>query len=181
MSRLPITSRRDLLAMAGGVLACASLPPASAAPLPAIRTLAFHGLHTGERVSATYFADGRYLADGLAAIDRVLRDHRTGEVFPIDRELLDLLHALQGALATSAPFELISGYRAPATNASLAQRGGGVVRNSLHMDGMAVDVRLPGVRLTALRDAAIALKGGGVGFYPRDGFVHVDIGRVRRW
>lgn len=167
--------------MASATLAFVATAPAFAARSTAPRSLSFLSLHTGESATATYFADGGYLKDGLAVIDRVLRDHRTDEVFPIERDLLDLLHELRAALDTDEPFQLISGYRSPATNARLAQKSAGVVWNSLHTEGMAVDIRLAGRSLTGLRDAVVALKGGGVGYYPRDGFVHVDVGRVRRW
>ncbi|MCP5367202.1 MAG: DUF882 domain-containing protein [Hyphomicrobiales bacterium] len=158
---------------------------APARPRPAAaagdRTLAYLNLHTGEKVTATYWADGAYLDDGLGEMDRVLRDFRTGEVTDMDRRLYDLLHALRRRLDTDAPFHVISGYRSPRTNAALAQAGGGVAKRSLHMRGMAIDIRVPGRSLKALHRAARSLRGGGVGLYPRSNFVHVDVGRVRYW
>jgi uncharacterized protein YcbK (DUF882 family) len=127
-----------------------------------------------------YWAEGRYLAEGLAAIDHLLRDHRTGEVRPIDRRLLDLLHRLAFALETRETFHVISGYRSPVTNAMLAARGGASPR-SLHVVGQAIDLRVPGRALADLRRAALGLRGGGVGHYPSSDFVHVDVGRVRTW
>jgi uncharacterized protein YcbK (DUF882 family) len=118
----------------------------------------------------------------LATLNRFLRDHYTGEVGTIDPHLFDLLHGVQRELGAGQAFQVISGYRCPATNATLkATRGGGVASHSLHMDGKAIDVRLPGIALGDLRDAALSLRGGGVGYYQREQFVHVDTGRVRRW
>ena len=148
---------------------------------PAPRRLAFDNLHTGESVIETYWADGAYRPEALAQFDHVLRDFRTNEVMAIDRRLLDLLYAVHGRLGSARPFAIISGYRSPATNAKLAAAGGGVARRSLHCFGMAIDVRLEDRSLRDLRRVAIALKQGGVGFYPRDNFVHVDVGRVRQW
>jgi uncharacterized protein YcbK (DUF882 family) len=145
------------------------------------RTLAFSSVHTGELVRATYWDSGRYVPEGLAEIDRVLRDHRDDAIHPIDRRLLDVLTRLREQLETAEPFQVISGYRSPATNARLVATTSGVSSGSLHMVGMAVDLRVPGRRLAAVRDAARALRAGGVGYYPGSGFVHVDVGRVRYW
>lgn len=146
------------------------------------RELAFDHLHTHERIDLVYARGSDYLPEALGRLDHFLRDHYSGEVGHIDPGLHDLLHALRRVLATERPFQVISGYRSPLTNAHLkATRGGGVATRSLHMDGRAIDVRLPGVPLTDLRDAALSLQAGGVGFYPREQFVHVDTGRVRRW
>ncbi len=176
-------SRRGMLRLSAAAGACALLPAPALANVPrqGERRLAFYNLHTGERTAATYWADGSYLTDGLSEINHLLRDFRTGEVRAIDRRLLDLLYALQDTLDTRDPFHVISGYRSPKTNASLASTGRGVAKQSLHMRGMAVDIRLPGQRLGDLRDAAKALRGGGVGYYAGSNFVHVDIGRVRYW
>jgi uncharacterized protein YcbK (DUF882 family) len=185
--RLP--GRRALLKrglFAGAVLLVAPRRLLAAVPVgsPAgpARALSFLNAHTGERLEATYFRAGEYQPDGLRAIDHVLRDHRTGEAKAVDRGLLDLLHTLRGELGTAEPFHVISGYRSPGTNARLAARSrGGVARHSLHMKGMAIDIQLPGVRLAVLREAALGMKAGGVGYYPDLGFVHLDVGRVRRW
>jgi len=117
----------------------------------------------------------------LREVARVLRDHRTGIEGAIDPKLLDLLHALRAVLGTSRAFQVISGYRSPATNQMLAASSRGVARDSLHTRGMAIDIRIPGVALEHLRDAAMRLKGGGVGYYAQSNFVHVDVGRVRSW
>ena len=124
----------------------------------------------------------RYDPAALNTLNHFLRDHYSGEVGRIDPQLHDLLHALRQSLGTREPFQVISGYRCPATNDRLRRtRGGGVASRSLHMDGRAIDVRLPGVTLTTLRDAAWSLQAGGVGYYAASQFVHVDTGRVRRW
>ena len=145
------------------------------------RTLAFRNLHTGEEVDVVYRADGQVDPGALREIDWVLRDFRTGEAHPMDQRLLNLLWRLRAALDTTAPYEVISGYRSPVTNAMLARQSRGVSRVSLHMKAMAIDVRLPDRPLLALRDAALGLRLGGVGYYPTSDFVHVDVGRERWW
>ncbi|HJR01232.1 MAG TPA: DUF882 domain-containing protein [Methylomirabilota bacterium] len=173
-------SRRRVLRLGVAALAGLLAPVGRAAAADA-RTLALRSLHTGEFVRATYWAAGRYVRDGLIEIDRLLRDHRSNTVHPIDRRLLDVLGALRERLETREPFEVISGYRSPATNARLVATTGGVASRSLHMEGMAVDLRVPGRPLAAVRDAAKALGAGGVGYYPDSDFVHVDVGRIRYW
>jgi len=172
---------------AGLAVAGAAQASVAGAARPAERALAFNHLHTLERLSPLVYAQaGGYLTPALQTLNHFLRDHYTGEVGVMDPHLFDLLHQVQGTLggraAGASAFEVISGYRCPATNSHLKQtRGGGVAQRSLHTDGRAIDVRLPGVPLAELRDAALALKAGGVGYYPRDGFVHLDTGRVRAW
>jgi uncharacterized protein YcbK (DUF882 family) len=169
-------SRRRLVC----TLAAAALPGRALA-LSAPRELRFEHLHTGERLDVAYFAGGAYVAQALAAVNRLLRDYRTGEVAPIDPALLDLLHALAGATGSAQPFQVISAYRSAATNEALRRRSDGVASASLHLSGRAIDIRLRGVALRDLRDAAASLHRGGVGYYPRSDFVHVDTGRVRTW
>ncbi len=147
----------------------------------AIRELAFYNLHTGENLKTAYWAEGGYLPDALADINHILRDFRNDQVLPIEPPLLDLLHNIHSTLDTSQPFHIVSGYRSPATNASLAANSDGVAKSSLHMQGKAIDLYVEGVPLNELRHAAIALQSGGVGYYPNSNFVHVDIGRVRSW
>jgi uncharacterized protein YcbK (DUF882 family) len=175
-------SRRRFLgwsfAAAGLLLSGAS---GARAATEAVRQLAFYNLHTGESLSAVYWEGGRYLKDGLAEIDYVLRDFRTGDVLGIDPELLNLVHRLRRTMDDEEPVHVISGYRSPATNAMLARRSKGVSKNSYHVKGMAIDLRLPKRRLADLRAAALALGGGGVGYYPKSDFVHVDTGPVRAW
>ena len=177
----PLGRRRLLgLALAAGCgLLLPSVRPARAHG--AARRLAFHSIHTGESLRATYWESGRYLPDSLREIDFVLRDFRTGDVRTIDPALLDVLHQLCATMEYGEPISVISGYRCPATNAMLAARSSGVARNSFHLHGMAIDIRLPGRRLAAVRDTAIGIGRGGVGYYPGSDFVHVDTGPVRRW
>ncbi len=145
------------------------------------RTLAFRNLHTGESLRTTFWAQGDYLDDELQAVNHVMRDHRSGDVHPMDPKLLDLLYALQQSVAVNGAFHIISGYRSPGTNQKLRAQGGGVAKKSLHMQGKAIDIRLPGCPLARLRDAAMALRAGGVGYYAKSDFIHIDTGRVRRW
>jgi uncharacterized protein YcbK (DUF882 family) len=163
------------------VCPAASLARGAAAAVPEVRTLAFRHTHTGEELAVAYAAGSAYLADALASVNWFLRDFRNGAVHPIDPQLLDQLHRLATITGTRARFEVISGFRSPATNQALRERSGGVARRSLHLEGRAIDVRLADVPLADLRDAALSLRAGGVGFYQASQFVHVDTGPVRRW
>jgi uncharacterized protein YcbK (DUF882 family) len=145
------------------------------------RLLSFLNTHTGETFTDAYWESGNYVPDAMAAINTVMRDHRSGEVHEIDPRLLDQLSALRVAIDTSSPFQIISGYRSPASNAQLAAASSGVATRSLHMDGRAIDIRVRGVELSRLRDAALAMNAGGVGYYASSDFIHIDTGRVRRW
>ncbi|AQV92913.1 twin-arginine translocation pathway signal protein [Cupriavidus necator] len=177
------------LALAAGLMplaprqALASLPANQGlASLPDARTLAFDHTHTGERVSLVYAVGDRFVPEALTTLNGFLRDHYSGQVGTIDPQLFDLLFQVRRELGTDQPFQVISGYRSPATNSRLRNtRGGGVARHSLHMDGKAIDIRLAGVPLADVRDAARSLQGGGVGFYESEQFVHIDTGRVRYW
>ncbi len=187
MQRPAETPRRQFLRRATAV-ALAGAVPAAMAAVPAAeglrgaRRLAFHHTHTGESIALVYAVDDRYVPEALGALNHFLRDHYSGDVGVIAPSLLDQLHRLQQVLGTAQPFQVISGYRCPATNTTLRQtRGGGVARHSLHMEGRAIDIRLPDVALADLRDAALSLRAGGVGYYPGERFVHVDNGAVRRW
>ena len=145
------------------------------------RSLSFYNLHTGEKLKTTYWADGGYIPESLAEVNKLMRDHRSGEIFEIDRRLLDLLCELRMRMESTEHFELISGYRSPATNAALRSVSHGVAEKSLHTKGMAADIRIPKAKLASLRNIAISMKAGGVGYYPASQFVHVDVGRVRTW
>ncbi|MBX3599562.1 MAG: DUF882 domain-containing protein [Rubrivivax sp.] len=184
----PLPRRRWLQRAAGltaaGALAPLAATPARAARAPAAgaRDLALAHLHTRERLALVYAVDDRFVPDALGTLNHFLRDHYSGEVGEMDPQLYELLHRVRRLLGSEARYEVISGYRAPTTNAHLrATRGGGVAQGSLHTRGRAIDVRLPGVALADLRDAALSLRAGGVGYYPRENFVHIDTGRVRRW
>ena len=147
----------------------------------AARTLDFVHTHTGERLSVEYFGGGAYVPEALATVNHFLRDFRTGDVHPIDPGLLDLLHRLTDVTGSAKPYQVISGYRSPATNEMLRHRSEGVAAGSLHMQGQAIDIRLADIPLEQLRGAALAAHRGGVGYYPASNFVHVDTGRVRAW
>ncbi|MDT8441333.1 MAG: DUF882 domain-containing protein [Desulfuromonadales bacterium] len=188
----PVSPRPELSRRAfcrSALLACASL----ALPLPVLakgldavapeRRLSFYNTHTGERLNQVPFSvNGRPLTDALQAINTLLRDHRSGEIAKIDIDLLDQLWLLNQQLDNDRPLHVISGYRSPHTNQMLrATGGGGVARRSLHMDGKAIDIRIPGLATRNLYRAALSLQQGGVGHYPSSRFVHLDTGRVRTW
>ena len=177
-------SRRTFMLRVAGAAALGLAPAAPAwawTSLPPVRALAFHSPHTGEDLRATYMRNGAVVPDVLGQLNHMLRDWRTGETAHMDLRLFDLLFALRRKLDSTAPFDVISAYRSPATNQRLAQASSGVAKRSLHMRGMAIDIRLPDRRLEDLHRAAVSLKAGGVGLYSRSGFIHVDTGPVRYW
>ena len=176
---MTMISRRRLVAL--GTFALSAGTRGVRADAGAARVLRFEHLHTGEKLCVEYFDAGRYRPDALSSVNQLLRDFRTGEVAAIDAALLDQLHDLSGMTASRQPFQIISGYRSPATNQMLRERSSGVAGGSLHMRGQAIDIRLADVPLATLRSAALALRAGGVGYYPASDFVHVDTGRVRAW
>lgn len=145
------------------------------------RQLAFRHLHTGECGRIVYWAEGEYLAESMTEINHLLRDHRSGDSINMDRQLLDMLYSLQTRLGKQGEFQIISAYRSPKTNEMLRSKSGGVAKRSLHMQGKAMDIRLPGTELKTLRKVAISLKSGGVGYYPKSKFIHVDTGQPRYW
>ena len=174
------SSRRRFLKFGLAAITSAAVWPAEAR-LVDRRRLSFENLHTGERLDTVYWANGAYDRGALRAINVLLRDFRSGDVYPIDTHLLDLLARLRTRLNSTAPIQVISGYRSPATNAAMHEKSSGVAAKSLHVEGEAIDIRVSGVPLTRLRDAALAMGVGGVGYYPASEFVHVDVGRVRTW
>jgi uncharacterized protein YcbK (DUF882 family) len=178
-----MTTRRDFLKFTAAATATILTPAALAKPIVRTgeRQLRLYNLHTGEQVNATYWVDGIYVPDEMTAINNVLRDHRTGDVTNMDPRLFDLLHTLQQKVESKGKFSVISGYRSPASNAKLSRASNGVAKRSLHMRGKAIDIRLPGVELKHLRQAALSMRAGGVGYYPRSNFIHVDTGRPRFW
>ena len=175
--------RMALKAFAGLAVAVAAPTPvwAKAILRRSGRELSLLNLHTGERLRAEYWHNGNYVPDALHAVSIILRDHCNNKVHPIDPSLLDLITALHTRVHSSAPFNVICGYRSPETNAMMHEASAGVAAHSLHMQGMAIDIRLPGTRLGAIRKTALAMRQGGVGYYPADDFVHVDTGTVRHW
>ncbi|NJO37098.1 MAG: DUF882 domain-containing protein [Rhizobiales bacterium] len=176
--------RRRFLGLS--VASCAALAgtrPAIALSYPsmAARELRFYNLHTFESLTAVYWRDGTYLPEGLAQISYHLRDFRTGGIKPIDPTLLNILHQVTSSMECDQPINVISGYRTPATNAMLAAKSEKVAPNSFHMRGQAIDIRLPGLATTGVRDVALGLSRGGVGYYPESDFIHLDTGPIRAW
>lgn len=177
--------RRGFL-KAGGIAAAAILLPEHALALgrgllPVEKRLSLYNIHTGESLDKVYYSRGERLRASLSEINNIMRDHRSGEVENIDTELLDTLYLLSQQLKSGTPFHIISAYRSPETNNMLRKSSSGVAKKSMHMYGKAVDVRLPGCNLEELRDAALQLKRGGVGYYPGSDFVHLDVGPYRYW
>jgi len=148
---------------------------------PSHKVLAFHNTHTGDQLKLTYFEQGRYIKDALHEINHLFRDYHDGSVHPIDPALLDQLYDLKDTLEVRKPFHIVSGYRSPATNADLRKHSDGVAKNSLHMQGRAIDIRIEGLDTRRIRNAALAMQRGGVGYYGRSDFVHLDTGSVRTW
>ncbi len=176
-----VSSRRTFLGTLLASVPIIAAPRRLLADSASVRALRFAHTHTGERLVVEYFRGGTYVPNALATVNHFLRDFRTGDVHEIDPELLDLLHGLATITETSRPFDVISGYRSPATNEMLRHRSEGVAAGSLHMKGQAIDIRLGDVALAHLRQAALETGRGGVGYYPASDFVHVDTGRVRKW
>ena len=145
------------------------------------KMISLQNSHTGDKLRLTYFERGLYIEDALQEIDYILRDYHTGDIHPIDPALLDQLHELKLRLGVSRPFNIISGYRSPETNANLRRHSDGVAKHSLHMQGRAVDIRLEGYGASTIRDAALSMQRGGVGYYSASNFVHLDTGDVRTW
>lgn len=179
--------KQDLGDTAEGMPVNGLAEPSVPAPAPARRVssaprwLKLHNVHTQEKVEAVYFDKGEYVPDAVQALDKVLRDHRSGDVFAMKPQLFDIMAGLAARTESKSHFQIISGYRSPKTNAMLHARSGEVAKRSLHMDGKAIDLYLEDVALDRLRTAALDLKLGGVGYYPVSNFVHVDVGPVRRW
>jgi len=181
-SPIVLPRRSFLTSLAGAVLTLAAPGVLASSAIPARdRELSFYNIHTGEKLSATFWSDGNYIDEGLEQISWLFRDHRAGNAYPIDPKLLDLLHRLQSTVECQGEFHVISGYRSPATNDSLRSSSSGVAKKSYHMLGKAVDVRLPGFDTLKLYKAAKSLRSGGTGYYDSSNFVHLDTGRVRYW
>jgi uncharacterized protein YcbK (DUF882 family) len=165
-----------LLAMSG-----TGITEASSRRFFSHKTLAFENTHTGDKLKLTYFEQGSYIKEALKEINYLLRDIHTDDVHPIDTALLDQLYTLKQTLGVKKPFHIISGYRSPFTNASLRKRSHAVAKHSLHMEGRAIDIRVEGISSRIIRNAAVIMGRGGVGYYPRADFVHLDTGKFRTW
>ncbi len=174
-------ARRSVVFAGLGAGALAMFPAAAFAGRSAARSLSFYHTHTGEKLRVTYAEGGRHVPEAMREINQFLRDFRSGEAHRMDPQLLDILHYLQQSTDGKGPFEIISAYRSPQTNEMLRSNSNGVARGSLHMQGKAIDVRLRGVETHQLRQAAVQLQAGGVGYYRDSDFIHVDTGRVRYW
>ena len=175
--------RRDLLKL--GAFAGALLLPipalAKLGPSEKQKTLKLYNLHTGEAVTSTFWIDGQYVPGSLHEIDTILRDHHTNSVIPTDRKLVELMFQIQNKLRTEKGLDVVCGYRSPATNAKLVREGLTHAAHSFHIRGQAIDFRVPGRNLREVHKLAMDLRAGGVGYYPRSEFVHVDVGPVRHW
>lgn len=184
LGEFALVGRRSLLKLGLGALGAGLAAPGMAWAAAAgsdMRSVALDNLHTGKSMQAVYWEQGDYIPDVLDAVNVHLRDYRTGDIHPIDPQLLDLLDAVSNLTGARTPFQVISGYRSPKTNAMLHERSAEVAKKSFHMSGMAIDIRLPQVDLYHLHAAAVSLGRGGVGYYPDSNFVHVDVGPVRQW
>jgi uncharacterized protein YcbK (DUF882 family) len=166
-----------VLASAVGMPALAK----AAQPAPAERTLRMYNTHTGESLRRVFWAEGQFIPDALKDINKLLRDHRNDKIAEMDPNLIVLLNDVSDKFGDNQVLHIISGYRSPESNAKLAAASNGVARHSMHMDGKAIDIRLPGKNLAQLHKAAMSMKAGGVGYYPDSQFVHMDTGRVRYW
>ncbi len=178
-------SRRNFLAL----MLCAGISSLSSESVFAAveefitteRSLSLYNPHTKDSFNEVYWRKGKYIPDALKSINYIMRDFRAHDTKRIDTHLLDLLSAISVQLKPEKPFYVISGYRTPETNDRLRKRGKGAAKNSYHIKGKAVDIRLPGYRTSVLRKTAYKLKGGGVGYYPHQKFVHIDVGPIRYW
>lgn len=148
---------------------------------PAHKIIALENINTGDKLKLAYFEQGRYVKEALQEINYLFRDFHSGDVHPIDPSLLDQLYDLKQNLDVTRPVHIISGYRSPVTNAQLRKQSHKVAKHSLHMEGRAIDIRIEGVKTKHIRNAAIAMQRGGVGYYPRANFVHLDTGEIRTW
>ena len=181
-----VFQRRSFLKFGLAGIAAAMVPLISAGTAQASNNyatwkIAFRHSHTGESFSGVYRVGNKYLPEAFERLSYVMRDFRTNEVFPMDPRVIDILSVIHRKMDATAPYETLSGYRSPRTNSMLRHETSGVANNSFHMYGQAVDVRIPGYSTGNIRKIARSLQAGGVGYYPRSNFVHVDTGKVRTW
>jgi uncharacterized protein YcbK (DUF882 family) len=173
--------RRAILGAAASVLLLAGFTRAALALPRGERRLMLYNPHTDERFADVFWCDGKYVPESLTSINWLMRDFHRNVVKPIDVDLLDLLHRINQRLETRKPFRILSGYRTAATNRLLQREGWAPAAHSEHLVGKAADICVDRVSLRHLHRAAVSLKAGGVGMYPRDHFIHVDVGPVRVW
>jgi uncharacterized protein YcbK (DUF882 family) len=180
---LPVSSLLSRRRLIGAAAAAATV--GFVVPVPAVsfapRSVSLYNVHTGEWLRTVYWADGHYIREAVRDINWILRDHHSDEIRPMDAGVLDVLGMLRDRLDTYDPFLVVCGYRSPTTNMRMYLRHEGVAKHSYHIKGMAVDLRSERRDLSQIRDAALSLRSGGVGYYPRSDFVHVDCGPIRRW
>jgi len=178
-----MNQRRSFLKSSVVLASAIGLPALAKAaqPAPAERTLRLYNTHTGESLRSVFWAEGQFIPDALKDINKLLRDHRNDKIADMDPKLILLLNDVSDKFGDGQTLHIISGYRSPESNAKLAAASNGVAKHSMHMDGKAIDIRLPGKDLAQLHKAAMSMKAGGVGYYPDSQFVHMDTGRVRYW
>lgn len=177
-------NRRRSFLKTSAVLATALTVPAvarAAVAAPHERVLRLYNTHTGESIKSVFWAEGDFIPEAMADINKLLRDHRNNAIATMDPQLLLLLDRVSSRFGGTDVLHVISGYRSPETNAMLHENTGGVAKHSMHIEGKAIDVRMPGRDLAALHKAALKANGGGVGYYPDSQFVHIDTGRPRHW
>ncbi|HZF71122.1 DUF882 domain-containing protein [Sulfuricurvum sp.] len=183
MVREQMMNRRDFLKIAAMASTVALFPNTAFASreIPSAKSISLYNIHTGEKLETTFWADGAYIPEAISDLNHLLRDYRNDSATQMNTALFDLLHTIRTSMGSNEPFQIISGYRSPETNAMLRNQSNGVAKHSLHMEGKAIDINLPGRNLADLRKIAMGLGRGGVGYYPNSNFVHVDVGRVRHW
>ncbi len=176
-------TRRSFLKTSAVVATAMSMPALAraATAAPHERVLRLYNTHTGESIKSVFWAEGNFIPDALTDINKLLRDHRSNTVAEMDPQLLVLLDQLSAKFEHKNVLHVISGYRSPETNKKLAAASNGVAKHSMHLEGKAIDIRMPGQQLANVHKAALAAKGGGVGYYPDSQFVHLDTGRTRNW
>jgi len=176
-----VTRRATVALILAALVVTASVTPPQPVRAADARQLSFYHTHTRLSLDVVYYQNGEYVDSALSEINRFLKDFRTGEITEINPELLDLLHDVRNELGSEAAYEVISAYRSPKTNEMLRSTTSGVAKKSQHLNGNAIDVRLRGVRTRTLRETALRMERGGVGYYPKSDFVHMDTGPVRQW
>ncbi|HEU4373167.1 MAG TPA: DUF882 domain-containing protein [Telluria sp.] len=170
-----------LLATALSVPAIGRAATVSSAAMPHERTLRLYNTHTGESLKSVFWAEGKFVPEAMNDINKLMRDHRNNKIAEIDPKLLFLLDQVSTQVGANNMVHIISGYRSPESNKLLHENTTGVAKHSMHIEGKAIDVRIPGRDLALLHKAALHAGGGGVGYYPESQFVHMDTGRLRHW